>query len=291
MPTVTVQSILSKVKTLVQDVTGVRYPDAELIGWLNDAQLELAAIRPDSCSRLAPVPLVAGTLQAIPSDGSMLLKLTRNLGAGGATPGRAIRRVPMDLLDGQVPDWHSSTAGAVTQHFVFDERIPRQFYVYPPSLGTTQVEMLYASPPARAPLLNELAATYSQTGTAVTVTLANHGLQRDGWASFSPSTGITPAGFYRITAVTANTFTFAAATATTTGNATISSVISIDDVYSVSMIDYVAFRAYSKDDDMAGNADRAMAHRKLYMESLGAKSQADGSAVAAGRADTFGEKA
>ncbi len=290
MPSITVQSILTKAKTLVQDVTGVRHPDTELIGWFNDGQIEVSTIRTDACSILAPVPLVQGTLQSIPSEGSALLKLTRNMGIDGAAPGRAIRKVPMDLLDGQVPDWHYKTAKTEIQHYVLDPRMPRQFYVYPPAVAGTQVEELYAAPPVPAPLLDAAASTYTQTGTVVTVSKTAHGLRKNGWVYFVASTGATPSGFYRVVSTATDTFTFAAPTASTSGNSLLSSVISVDDVYSVPLIDYCCFRAYAKDDDQVGNSERAAAHRQLFLTSLAAKTQADGANAAAAKADTFGDK-
>lgn len=51
--------------------------------------------------------------------------------------------------------------------------------------------------------------------------------------------------------------------------------ISIDDVYESILIDYVLYRAYSKDADYAANAARAQAHYTAVMQALGLQEQAE----------------
>jgi hypothetical protein len=147
MPTITAQAILSKVELLIQDTTNIRWSENELLGWLNDGQREICTVKPDASTKVASMALAAGTKQAIPADGTAAIKVTRNMGAGGSTPGGAVRKVPMELLDSSTPNWHTATATATVLHFSVDPRMPRNFYVYPPSLGTTQVELLYAAAP------------------------------------------------------------------------------------------------------------------------------------------------
>ena len=149
MPTITALSIINKAKTTLQDTTNVRWSDAELLTYLNDGQRAIAVVRPDSCSVTANITLVAGTRQTIPDAGTSLLRAVRNMGAGGTTPGRAIRHVPMELLDANVPNWHDTAgASAVVQHVVAAPNQPQHFYVYPPSPGGQQIEIIYAAPPA-----------------------------------------------------------------------------------------------------------------------------------------------
>lgn len=213
MPTILASAILTKVKILIQDTTNIRWADSELLGWLNDGQRDICTKRPDACSKTASVALVAGTKQSLPSDGTAVIKVIRNMGTDGATAGTALRKVPMELLDSSLPDWHAATAVAVVKHFMTDPRNPRVFYVYPPATGTTQVELLYGAVPVDA------AAT--------------------------------------------------------------SSAITIDDAYEPALIDYIAFRAFSKDNDLIGNDVRAAMHRKLFEEFLAARTQADAANLAA----------
>ena len=52
--------------------------------------------------------------------------------------------------------------------------------------------------------------------------------------------------------------------------------ISVDDVYSNCLLDYVLYRSYQKDSEFAGNSQRAMMHYSGFANALGVKTQADG---------------
>lgn len=57
--------------------------------------------------------------------------------------------------------------------------------------------------------------------------------------------------------------------------ATDTTTISLDDVYSNSILDYILYRAYQKDSEFAGNAERSMMHYQSFANSLGIKTNAD----------------
>ena len=52
-------------------------------------------------------------------------------------------------------------------------------------------------------------------------------------------------------------------------------VIRIDDSYANALIDYVLYRAYTKDTEYAGNANRAVAHFQAFQNALGVKGQTE----------------
>lgn len=52
-------------------------------------------------------------------------------------------------------------------------------------------------------------------------------------------------------------------------------VIKLDDTYLSSIIDWVLYRAYSKDAEYAANAQRAVAHNNAFLSGIGAKTQSD----------------
>jgi hypothetical protein len=52
-------------------------------------------------------------------------------------------------------------------------------------------------------------------------------------------------------------------------------VIRIDDSYANAMLDYMLYRAYSKDAEYAANANRAVAHFQAFQNALGVKSQTE----------------
>lgn len=210
MATITGTNIINRAAIVLQDTTGVRWPQSdELLLWLNDGQREIVLRKPEAYAQNEVVALVGGTKQSIPPAGIQLLDVIRNMGTGGSTPGRAITRIDREILDEQRPDWHSETAAAETKHFMFDLRDPKHFYVYPPQHATPgKVEMVYASAPT------------DLTDMVTTITL--------------------------------------------------------DDVYAGVLLDYILYRAYSKDADLSPSApQRAVAHYNSFLASLGAKGQID----------------
>lgn len=207
MAVITAQQVIDKAETILQDVTNVRWPATELLGWLNDGQREIVLLKPDAYTRSVATALIAGTKQSIPSDGIRLIEVVRNAGTAGATPGDVIRSIDGKILNDQVPGWHAVTGAVPTQHFIYDERDPKRFYVYPPQPTPPQfVELVYSASPI---------------------------------------------------------------------DIVIGAVLTIDDVFGNALLDYILFRAYSKDAEYAGRIELAQKHYGLFVQSLGMKSQSD----------------
>jgi hypothetical protein len=142
---VTAQSIIRRVVETLQDTTSIRWPVAELVRYLNDAQREVGTYRPDALITTATHSLVAGSKQALPANGIKLLDIVRNAGASSS---RAVRMTNRQILDAQVPNWHGLTGTAEVLHFIYDPRDPTVFYVYPPAAVGAAVYMIYAGYPA-----------------------------------------------------------------------------------------------------------------------------------------------
>jgi hypothetical protein len=204
MPTILASAIIDKAEVILQDTTNVRWPANELLDWLNDAQREIVLAKPDAFVTTKAVQLAAGTKQNLgtgsTADAIMLLKVIRNMGAAGTTPGNAVRVVSGEILDAQRPGWHAETSSATVSHVVYDPRAPKQFYVYPPNTGTF-VEIMYSASP--------------------------------------------------------------------TSVAALGNTITVDDIFANAILDYILYRAYSKDVEYAGNAGRAVAHYQAFAASLG----------------------
>ena len=209
MGTILASTVIGKAQIILQDTTGVRWPsDTELLGWLNDGQREVMVFKPNANVKNIAIKLAGGTKQALPTDGVQLIDVVRNMGTDGQTPGRAIRIVMREILDAQVPDWHSSTPNATTKHYMYSVLDPKNFYVYPPQPASNQgyAELVYGAVPA---------------------------------------------------------------------DATINGAISIDDIYQNVLIDYILYRAYSKDTEYAADEGRAGKHQAAYIASLTGKAKAE----------------
>jgi hypothetical protein len=198
--------IASRARLILNDSDKVRWFDSELLDWINDAQRVIAMVRPDSSVSNATVELVGGTRQALPENGQRLLDVVRNITEGGGA-GRAVRLVDRDALDTQNPDWHADTASLTVKNFVYDNRDPFTFYVYPPAIAGAQLEIIYSHTPAELDSL----------GDAITVS----------------------------------------------------------DIYADAVLNFVLFRAFSKDTEYAQTPSIAGNYLAIFSETIGLKSRLD----------------
>ena len=139
------QSIIRRCVETLQDTTSIRWPVNELVRYLNDGQREVVLYRPDSMVTNATVTCVAGTKQTLPPNGAKLIEVIRNARAAGTK--RAVRMVNREILDAQMPGWHTLAGVDDVLHFMYDPRDPRVFYVYPPATTNTQLDIVYAAYP------------------------------------------------------------------------------------------------------------------------------------------------
>ena len=155
MGTLTGANVISRVQDTLQDTTSVRWSEAELLRYINDAQREIVNLRPEASAIHANVQLATGTEQSLPSGGLRLINVVRGMNgtSSSATGLRAIRIVDSDILNTLEPDWHDPTVtgdathGTVPKHYIFDEDDPKKYYVYPGVAGTAYVEIVYSKSP------------------------------------------------------------------------------------------------------------------------------------------------
>lgn len=198
--------IITQASRTLFDASNVRWTADELLDYVNEGQQAIVLLRPDANAVNATVQLLGGTRQQIPDNGARLLRVTRNMGADGAKPGRAVRECARDVLDNATPDWHYAGAALTVQHFIYDNIDPKRFYVYPCVRGDVgqnaacQVEIIYSAIPARAADAND--------------------------------------------------------------------VLTLTDQYLPPLLDYVLYRAFSKDTSYAGNIQRAAQHLQAFANAL-----------------------
>lgn len=204
MATTKVATLIDTAGIILQDTSQVRFPQSELMTFLNDAQREIVLHRPDAKTLNGNMTCVAGSKQSIPSTGLRLIDVVRN------DAGRAITQIDRKILDETLPNWHNTAADATkkVEHFVYDPADPKNFYVYPNATSSMDIEIIYSTAPP----------DISYTST-VTITL--------------------------------------------------------DDIYANAILDYMLYRAYQKDSEYAGNAERSMMHYQSFANALGIKSRAD----------------
>jgi hypothetical protein len=150
MPTTTAAELINRAGVALTDTGNVRWTRAELLAYLSAGQREIVIRKPNAYVLRSSVPLVAGTVQALPTtvdnvpvDPIQLVDVLRN------ATGRAVRRIERDLMDQLNPDWHLTPQGKLVQHYMFSDLDPKRFLVYPPNDGTGCLDIAYsATPPA-----------------------------------------------------------------------------------------------------------------------------------------------
>lgn len=147
MATISAKNLIDKAAALLFDVTNIKWPRSEWLGWFNMAQRAIVVLHPNSNNTIAVVKLQAGSRQSIPVRGWLLLDILRNMGTTGTTPGRAIRIISRRLLDAFNPTWNSDTQNSVVRNYWFDMQDQTAFFVYPPNDGTGYIELNYSNVP------------------------------------------------------------------------------------------------------------------------------------------------
>lgn len=141
--------IMARAAADLNDLEHTRWPEPDLLGFVNDARRAVALLRPDALSETRAVELAAGnTRQVIPDDALRLLDVIRNLGADGVTPGQAVTLIKREALDAANLFWHGASGASTIDHFSFDERLPRVFYVSPPPAAGVHLDLALALAPA-----------------------------------------------------------------------------------------------------------------------------------------------
>jgi len=233
MGSILANSILDRAATVLQDITNVRWPRKELAKWLDDGQREIVLMKPEANVTNASYRLIAGTKQAIP-DGSVSY-----IQQGTSTP------LPngIQLID-VVRNMGTTTAPTPGRAIsVVDKRIlnsqNREWH-----MDTASAEVVhfvfnefdpkhyYVYPPQ--PTSNQGYVEIVYSSAPVDVTKKGGG----GLDAEEPSDVAT---------------------------------ITLDDIFANVLLDYVLYRAYSKDANYAGNAERARAHMAAFVQSLTGK--------------------
>jgi hypothetical protein len=217
MSTVKVTEIIRRVEYVLQD-TNIRWPRVELQNWLNESYMAVTLLRPDANAKSGTFTCAAGSRQVLTAvfpSALRLLDVTRNLASTSSY--KVVRLVARSVLDDQRPSWHSETGTVNIQHFTFDPRQPKEFFVYPPATTSAEIEVVYADAPGA------------------------HALTE---AQLDPDTGSDE-------------------------------VIKLDDIYMSPIIDWILYRAYSKDAEYGANEARAQAAYGAFNAAIGAKSQTD----------------
>lgn len=146
----TAKQVIDSAVEVLHDDAGVRWPRADLLGYLNDGQREVLLYRPDASTALVNHTLAAGFLQTLPAQAIRLMDVKCNVS------GRACKLAKRDSLDDQRPSWRTDPSSATIKAWTYDERDPKRFEVWPPATAFASLRLLISVPPAD--VLSESAA-------------------------------------------------------------------------------------------------------------------------------------
>lgn len=139
---IAVSSLIYRAGILLLDEQHARWTTLELIEWINEGAGALLRLKPAAGAKHAVFAMEPGSRQHLGETVIQLIDISRNVGADDVTPGRAVRLTERHLLDSANPDWHAMKPALTIKHYVYDDRTPLLFYVYPPAKTGAKVEML-----------------------------------------------------------------------------------------------------------------------------------------------------
>jgi hypothetical protein len=138
--TTQVSTILSRVRTVLQDTDGTRWPTAELLSWGNEIQLLVVDKFPAANTSAVTLNLAPGSKQEAPSGSLALVDVRRN------TTGPVVTACDRKALDAFSPNWMGGVSSTTIKHWMPDEK-PIAFWVYPPAAPGASVDVVVSVAP------------------------------------------------------------------------------------------------------------------------------------------------
>lgn len=159
----TAQDIFDEVRRIIhdEDAASYRWPDAELIDYLNAGLRQIVVLVPmaNTVETIEDTGTSRVARQELPAGGIKFIRVGRNYADDGTTPQGTVRYCEKNVLDSFDTDWEYDSAikadGAnFFEHFCHDSREPKVYYLYPPPAADNK----------------RYAAIYSAVPTAITAT-------------------------------------------------------------------------------------------------------------------------
>jgi hypothetical protein len=118
--------VITETRRILQDVKQpVRYSDALLLGFANQALKRMAVLRPDLFARIIDFSTVAGqTLQTAPADSLRIMEVFQ------VKDGAGVVEVSRKAMDETYPGWVNDPAGP-TVNWMRHVRNNNRFFIYP----------------------------------------------------------------------------------------------------------------------------------------------------------------
>lgn len=116
--------VLARVRAITMDTGGVFWGNYMAQTWLNEGRKLYVTMKPDDGAAVVDMPVSAGSMQTIPANAIAFIKAIRNVG------GPAVTVADMADIEAVAPMWMDAT-GPWVKHFMFDDKLLRNFWIYP----------------------------------------------------------------------------------------------------------------------------------------------------------------
>jgi hypothetical protein len=118
--------VITEVRRILQDTnTPLRYSDAVLLGFANQALKRIAVLRPDLFAYIGEIPCTAGAvIQSAPSDSIRIMEIYN------VKDGDGVIETNREALDQAYPQWMNDAA-APAVNWMRHVRNSNKFFIYP----------------------------------------------------------------------------------------------------------------------------------------------------------------
>jgi len=142
--TLPVITLIGRVRSLLQDTdsSAERWSNQDLLDCFNEAQLAVVQNRPDTYSQVMSFTCTDKARQTVPPEAYRLMDVIDN-----ESTGRAVTKTTRASLDSFISNW-STTQGTQVEQFIYDEKSPGVFYVYPVPPANHTINLLISRTPA-----------------------------------------------------------------------------------------------------------------------------------------------
>ena len=144
------QELVDIVRVTLQDELAVRWADAELIDYINDASRAAVVIKPDCNPITEEFVCAAGYEQnfsTLATELVELLEVLHNTTTGGNLDERPVTFIKRNVLDSEAPGWRQTAQSLTIQYYMYDKKQRDVMYVYPPATAGATIDMVYAGVP------------------------------------------------------------------------------------------------------------------------------------------------
>lgn len=138
-----VTTVLQRVRRLLQDDNATqRWSDNDLLDCFNEAQLAVVQNRPDAYSKVVSFTCGNQSRQSLPAEVYRLMDVVDN-----ESTGRSVTKTTRTTMDSLIVDWPVQ-AGTQVEQFIYDEKSPDVFYVYPVPPAEHKISIVVSQAPA-----------------------------------------------------------------------------------------------------------------------------------------------